>query len=293
MLSSMVVFMLGLGGIRVRQHDASIVDGLGIGFIGQTLTMNISAFYLTISDSVLSATASTIHPYGLYSQSPLTLTGAGAGKTSGGATTIAFDNAANSGVQTASSFSFNIVVGGGGTNRLLCVCAGHFKAGGTTVTGITAGGTPMTLIRRDGGDNKVELWYLVAPPTGTVSVAVTMGAATSSSVVGAISLTGVAQVSPVDAQNGTTGLGPAAATISLTTVTDNAWIVSCVKDNSNELMAAGTSQTARWNVGDASDSDTYGGSTRGPVTPPAATTMNWTGVTADWEMNVVSFKPGP
>lgn len=211
----------------------------------------------------------------------------------GGSTTIAFDSAANSGVQTAASFSFNITVNAAGTNRLLVVCGGHFKAGGTTATGITAGGTAMTLIRRDGGDNKVELWYLIAPATGTISVAVTMGATTSSSVFGAISLTGVAQSSPVDAQNGATGVGPAAATISVTTVVNNAWIVSCLKDSSNELIAAGTSQTARWNVGDAVDSDTYGGSTRGPVTPAGATTMNWTGVTADWEMNVASFKPGP
>lgn len=214
----------------------------------------------------------------------------------GGSTSIAFDSTANSGVQTISPFSFNITVGGGGTNRLLVVCVGHTRGPGTTVTGITAGGTAMTFIRSDqtaGNTNRTELWQLAAPATGTVAVQVTFGAAPASAVAGAISLTGASQGTPVDAHNGTTGLAGTQPSTSVTTVADNAWLVSCVKDNSNELIAVGASQTQRWNVEDTTDHDSYGASTRGPVTPAAATTMNWTGFGADWEISAASFKPGP
>lgn len=207
---------------------------------------------------------------------------------------IGFDSTAVSSIQTVASFSFNITIGAGGADRLLVVGVGHTRGPGTTVTGITAGGVAMAFIRSDqtaGNTNRTELWQLANPATGVVSVAVTLAAAPASCVAGAISLTGVDQVAPVDANNGTTGLAGTQPSVSVITVADNAWIVTCVKDNSNELIAVGAGYTQRWNVEDTTDHDSYGGSSKGPVTPAGSTVANWTNFGADWEISAASFKP--
>lgn len=205
---------------------------------------------------------------------------------------IAFDSAANSGVQTVVSYSFNITIGAAGANRLIIVGVGINDAGPTAVSSITAGAVSLVFIRRDAsaGNGGTELWAAANPPTGTVSVTVTLAAVPAGgSLAGAISLTGVDQTTPNDANNGASGATGTQPSVPVTTVADNAWLVGTVLDFNQEVITAG--QTQDWNVQDAGNLATYGGEHFGPQTPPGAKAMTWAGFTAAWVSSAASFKP--
>ena len=66
-----------------------------------------------------------------------------------------------------------------------------------TATSVTYGGTPLTLAGEAvNGTVRTELWYLVAPPTGSHSVVVTSPVATDVTA-SSISFTGVNQTTPL------------------------------------------------------------------------------------------------
>ncbi len=206
---------------------------------------------------------------------------------------IAFDSTANSGVQTAASYSFNITINAAGANRLLVVGV-SIGDSDTTVSSITAAGIALAFIRRDvrALSAATELWRLVAPATGVVSIVVTLSVApVRSTLAGAVSLTGVDQTTPVDASNGASGIAAAQPSVSLTTVAENAWVVDTVVDRTNEVLTATSPQVERWNVVDDNSVLTFGGSTKGPVTPAGATTMSWSVANSDWVISAASFKP--
>lgn len=86
---------------------------------------------------------------------------------------------------------------GTGANRLLVVGVAIRNAG-KTVTGVSYAGRPLTFLQaRNNHDGavRVEQWYLVAPPSGTGTVSVTLSGSVKV-VGGALSMTGTDQVSP-------------------------------------------------------------------------------------------------
>jgi len=113
-------------------------------------------------------------------------------------------------------------------NRIL-LAAVHMNlrnATGTTVTSITYGGQPLTLLDAitDGGpDTRTEVWYLLNPPTGTNNLFVTAGGITPGqsvrSVVSATTLSNVDQAAPPSAANEDNN-DPATVTVTGTTTTD-------------------------------------------------------------------------
>ena len=117
--------------------------------------------------------------------------------------TIAFD-ASSSTSGSAASFTFAHTVSG--ANRLLIVGVTIRTDVGQTVTSITYSGAALTFVRADtfAGSVRSELWYRIAPATGSNNVVVTLSASAKAAT-GAISLTGVDQTAPLDAQNGATG----------------------------------------------------------------------------------------
>jgi len=210
--------------------------------------------------------------------------------------TIAFDNTsnANTGLAVGVTVSHTVT---SNTNGILIVGVGLDRPTGPTVSGITAlkGGvaTALTFIRADGtGVERTELWYILLPDTGTNSVVLTYSAQVSGSIVGVVSLTGVDQVSPIDAQNGTFGNSGTAST-SVTTVADNAWIVDAMLQNSSATvtMTPHTNRVERWNVSQPVDLIVGAGSTQGPITPAGASTMDWTFTAIPWAISAASFKP--
>ena len=90
-------------------------------------------------------------------------------------------------------------------NRIIIVCT-HVEMGGgvnRSVSSITYNGVGLTKIHdyydTDANDTRVEIWYLVAPATGSNSIVVTWSGNVNRGRVFAISYYGVHQASPVNA----------------------------------------------------------------------------------------------
>lgn len=184
-----------------------------------------------------------------------------------------------------------------GTNRILIVGVSIRNNNNQTVTGVTYAGLPLTTIgfRNNATNVRMELWRLVAPPIGTNFVAVNLSAA-ARVVGGAVSLTGVDQTDPIDAAFVSNIDNSNAPTVSITTVTNNAWVIDTVAVRGNITLTVGAGQTQRWNrsVGGGANRVNGAGSTEGPRTPPGAVTMSWTaGGTQRWAIGAVALKPAP
>ncbi len=93
-----------------------------------------------------------------------------------------------------------------------------------TTTGVTYGGTGLTLLvghTEAGGNARVEIWYLLAPASGTADIVVTQSAA-NAMVGGATSWTGVDQTTPFG-PNATADGAPSRTTYA--TATDTSFTV--------------------------------------------------------------------
>ncbi len=135
----------------------------------------------------------------------------------------------------------------------------------------------------------IQWWYLVNPTVTTANAVVTYTNGASASIYQSgtfIQLTGVDQASPLDASNTNSGSGTTAS-VSITTVAANAWILDCVIVE--EALTIGAGQTSRSNRAMA-----YGyaavSSVDGKVTP-GVETMDWTLASEDWVTAAISFKP--
>ena len=210
---------------------------------------------------------------------------------------IAFDAASNSGYLSAVAepdgvYSWNHTCTG--DNRYLVVGVSMLSVAGSSVTGITYNGVALTKIGHVAsvsGAVRAELWGLIAPATGSNAIQVTLSAALDSAAC-AVSFTGVHQTSPTEGFNTATAtnVGAADATVDITTVADNDWVIDQVATD-DTAISVGTGQTQRNNVTGALGSGAD--STEGPKTPAGAVTMNWTdvGAAATWSIAGVAIRP--
>ena len=212
--------------------------------------------------------------------------------------TIAFDASSST---SGSSASFTFAHTTSGANRLLVVGVAIRTDAGQTVTSITYSGVALTFVRADtfAASVRSELWYRIAPATGSNSVVVTLSASAKAAV-GAISLTGVTQTAPVEAQNGATGTS-ATPTETVTTVTDGAWVIDALAFRSTGAGTPtgnpGAGQTQRWsqyNEGGGTATNIRGkGSTEGPRSPAGAVVMDWAlAASVDWAVSGIAVQPG-
>lgn len=215
---------------------------------------------------------------------------------------IAFDATSNSGAQTISDgFSWTHTVTG--TNPLLVVGVGgrdSIDSADCDATGVTFNAVALVKIRGEsravatGGVGITSLWYLTNPTTGSaLTIEVTLGGGGTCTTVGAgaMSFTGINQSNALDADNGTTG-SSAEASVVVTTVADNAWVVDVMYTSEAAIsnIAAGDGQTERYEIDLSSENLT--GSHEGPKTPAGNVTMSWTWTgTEDWIISAASFKP--
>lgn len=201
---------------------------------------------------------------------------------------IAFDAASSSGYE-ASLSTYNWSHTCTGNNRILFVGVSIFAAG--SVTSITYNGVNLTFIRSDvNGVYKSELWYLVAPATGSNSIVVTLDASLTS-IASAVSYTGVHQTSPIEANAGANGTGAADASVDVTTVADADWVVDNVSTQDGAITV-GTGNTSRANNSGALGSGAMG-DTNGPKSPAGAVTMSWTDIAAlqSWAISATAIRP--
>jgi len=210
---------------------------------------------------------------------------------------IAFD-ASSSTSGSAASFTFAHTASGGG--RLLVVGVTIRTDAAQNVSSVTYAGSALTFVRADavGGSVRAEVWYRVAPATGSNDVIVTLSASAKAAA-GAISFTGVDQTTPVDAQNGATGTS-VTPRVTVTSVTDGAWVVDALAFRSTGAGAPtgnpGAGQTQRWNQyteGGGSATNIRGkGSTEGPRTPAGAVVMDWSvSASVDWAISGIAIRP--
>lgn len=205
---------------------------------------------------------------------------------------IAYDAASNSGEQLADdSYTWNHTCTG--SNRYLVVGIGMLSLA-QTVSSITYNSVAMSFLGAQSsvsGAARVELWGLIAPSTGSNAILVTLTGAINSGGV-ASSYTGVHQSSPTEAFNSAqaTNVGAADATVAVTTVADNDWVVDVVASD-DTAITVGTGQTSRNNI--AGTVGAVANSDEGPKTPAGAVTMSWTnvGAAATWSIGGIALRP--
>ena len=159
---------------------------------------------------------------------------------------------------------------------------------------ITYNGTALTVLKTQAsalGAIRAEVWGLVAPATGSNTIAVTLSAALDSAG-SASSYTGVHQTSPTEGSNSATAtnVGAADATVTITTVADNDWAVDTVATD-DTAITVGAGQVSRANTSGTLGSGAL--SDEGPKTPAGTVTMSWqdVGALATWSIVAVGLRP--
>lgn len=206
---------------------------------------------------------------------------------------IVFDAASNSGYNTAdNSYTWSHTCTG--LDRYLVVGVSMLSIGGSSVTAITYNGVALTKIgsvASVSGAVRMELWGLANPTLGANTIQVDLSASLDS-IGGASSFGGVHQTSPYEGFNSAsaTNVGAADATVNVTTVADNDWVVDTVATD-DTAITVGAGQTSRWNVTGTLGSGA--GSTEGPKTPAGSVTMSWAnvGALATWSIGAVALRP--
>ena len=198
---------------------------------------------------------------------------------------IAID-ATSSGTGTTSPITVSHPTGSG-TNRLMLVGISGARSSGTVaVSGVTYGGVALSLVGTQAyaAYQKIWIYQLVAPATGTADVVVTFSTAPNGgAVVGVVTFTGVNQSTPL----GT--FVSAQGTSTTPSVNVSSATGELVFDTVNHYwpLTVGANQTQRWNTGSG---NIYGaGSTESGA---ATVTMSWTASGSDtWAIGAVPIKP--
>jgi hypothetical protein len=171
-----------------------------------------------------------------------------------------------------------------------------FRDGNVVANSVIAtfGATPFSLTRigfvnTGGNQNRTEMWYLLAPPTGTASITVAMS---QSKIIAAASnlFSGVNQTTPL----GTFASALGSSTSASVAVTSAGCqiVVDTVTANGDAVsLISGALQTPRWNVFSGAGGGDVGSA--GSTEPGAtSTTMSWTlGVSKPWSIGAVPLRP--
>lgn len=209
---------------------------------------------------------------------------------------IGFDKTSNSGGKGASPFTWTHLIESTTTNNILIVACGNDVGSGTpvTISSMTYATVRMVKVRRDVASFiATEIWYATGPISGTNTISVTFTGTAGAGdfmVCGAVSLFGVDQTNPVDAQNAATATSGVSST-TVTTVADNTWMVDVFEKDDTGAATKGASQTQAWQVSQTTQFARTGGSYRGPVTPAQKASMTWTFSSILWGQSAASFQP--
>ncbi len=201
------------------------------------------------------------------------------------------------GAAGAFTFSFSHTTTAGGTNRLLVVGVSINATANTnsTITGITYGVQTLTKTLASGGTAanpmRVEMWYLVAPATGTASVSVTgnkSGGNKLGVVAGAITFTGTYQVSPIRSSASNLGTSNTAQVTVASSGGDVVLDTLAVVEGTS--VTTGASQTSRWNTSSGGTGQDAVGT--GSTSAGAASVTMTEGLSAStaWTLGAISIR---
>jgi hypothetical protein len=182
-------------------------------------------------------------------------------------------------VSSVSSITFSHDVSGSNTAIIVMTSCADSVQADRDVSSVTYNADALTEKRQDDDAANVQgttIWRRIAPDSGTHNVVVTFGGTISLGAAGAITFTGADQTEPVDVVTGDNAANEDPLSTSITTITDNSYVVDCcayVFGGGNALAVGGT-QTEVYNV-ELNTSRDSGGSYEGPVTPAGAQAMVW------------------
>lgn len=214
---------------------------------------------------------------------------------------IAYVDGATGSTTVASSLTLTAKPAVSGTNRMLVVGVGieHIGAAdAAAITGITWNGTAMTKILateayRSGTEGRVELWYLIAPATGSNDLVVTSGATCDAIGAWAMALSGVAQTAPDASTSNNTGAGQdTVRSVTLTTAANNSWIITVPSNgHSASSMAFSSPQVERFDFKTAGTVIVIGGDTHAVATAGSATSTVTCGTLSRMSIVGAAFSP--
>jgi len=142
--------------------------------------------------------------------------------------------------------SLTYTLNSGGTNRGVLVQISTEQL--ATVTGVTANGIPLTqeVVETDVGHNlRTEQWFLVAPPTGLLTIVVSLSQA-AYICSGSETLVSVNQSSPIGA-NGTATATSVAPAVTTTTTFDNSIVFDSIGTGLTPILyIANGGQSEQW-----------------------------------------------
>jgi hypothetical protein len=216
--------------------------------------------------------------------------------TAGQAAPPTVDQASSATGNVKNSLSWSHTVASG-ANRLLVVSA-SIRNAKNTVQSVTYQGRALTpLAARENHDAavRVEQWYLIAPPTGTGTVTITLTGG-AKLVGGAVSFTGADQVAPFRSvvADGSTDTGTLNPTVADSSGTAELVVSSLATEGTaGTTLAPFTGQALTWTryYGTAGGDVAGGTSTRAGS---AGLVMGWTkGANAKWAITAVAIKPAP
>lgn len=158
-----------------------------------------------------------------------------------------------------------------------------------TISSVTYNSVAMTLVPSSSksiGQYTTVLYYLVAPATGSNTVAVTFTNAVFDFGGGAVSFTGADQSTPLGTANTASGTSTTPS-VAITSTTGEIVLDTLIITHSGTLTVDG-SQTQRWNSTGGGFTK-YAGSTEDGA---STTTMSWSNSTSqDWAITGVPVKP--
>lgn len=201
--------------------------------------------------------------------------------------TPVLDQSTSTAANRVNSVTLALPVTPGYANRVVVV--GVSLDAGHTVTSVTYAGAALTFIGAQNDPNpktRVELWYRVAPQTGTNNVVVTFSGTTNDDVVvGASSWRGVHQATPLGTLAKASGKS-STASVTVSSGTREA-VVDVVSADSKSVTAQ-AGQTQLWSR--QVDKVGGGGSYKaGAASVPLTWTVNGGG--NDWAILAVPLKP--
>jgi hypothetical protein len=159
------------------------------------------------------------------------------------------------------------------------------------ITGVTFNGVSLTKVRADEGtgDIRTEIWYLKTPAVGSYSIIATYTGPVNFQRAAAISLTGVDQTSPIDADNGQQGDGWAPA-LPITTIADNAWLISVM--GSEASLSGSDSGITYFGSQTGQSFQNILAARSGALTPAGAKSLSFDmGSALPYAQSIISLKP--
>jgi uncharacterized repeat protein (TIGR01451 family) len=183
---------------------------------------------------------------------------------------------------------------GSGSNRILIVGV-SYSGGSVTTSTVTYGLTPLTRIGVQSGtfnQNRTELWYLLAPPTGSSAVAIAVSPAKEVAAC-AISYTGVNQTTPLNTFVSAAGQSNTAS-VNVVSAPGELVVDTVSANGDAQYLSVNAGQTQRWTL----QTGTFAANVRsGGSSEPGASSqvnMSWTlGQSTTWSIGAVSLKPVP